>query len=220
MAKEKDVGSRRSRSDSTSCISPDHASAFNRLTTMTHRLVPLAVVAAVLSVAGCVRPATASAQAADANNNPLVADGLRQLRAATASYKSLDAAVAAGYPRTAADCIVDAHMGAMGYHHLNRAYADGKLDIAKPQMLLYERMPDSSYKLNGVEFMVPYRYWPRDSVAPVLMGQKFHHENNFKYWYLHVWAWTDNKDGLFANMNPDVQCPGGGKVYVASVDSL
>ncbi len=148
-----------------------------------------------------------------------VAEGLRQLRAATAAYKKLDAAVADGYTATA-DCIIDPHHGAMGYHHLNRAYADGKLDPTKPQFLLYERMPDSSYKLNGVEFFVPYRYWPRDSVAPVLMGQKLHHENNFKYWYLHVWAWTDNKDGVFANMNPDVHCPGGGKVYVASPDSL
>jgi hypothetical protein len=52
------------------------------------------------------------------------------------------------------------------------------------------------------------------------MGQKLHHENNFNYWYLHVWAWTDNKDGLFANMNPDVRCPGGGKVYIATPDSL
>lgn len=166
-----------------------------------------------------LRPAPACAQAANAKD-PLVADGLRQLRAATAAYKQIDGAVAAGYPRTVADCIVDEHHGAMGYHHLNREYVDGKLDLTKPEMLLYERMPDSSYKLNGVEFMVPYRYWPRDSVAPVLMGQKLHHENNFKYWYLHVWLWTENRDGLFANMNPDVQCPGGGKIYRASADSL
>ena len=108
----------------------------------------------------------------------------------------------------------------MGYHHLNRAYVDGTLDPTQPEFLLYERMPDSSYRLNGVEFIVPYRFWSRDSTPPVLMGQKLHHENNFNYWYLHVWAWTDNKDGLFANMNPDVRCPGGGKVYIATPDSL
>jgi len=151
---------------------------------------------------------------------PAIAEGLRDLRAATAPYKNLDAAVAAGYPRTVADCIVDEHHGAMGYHHLNRAYVDGTLDPTKPEFLLYERMPDSSYRLNGVEFIVPYRFWSRDSTPPVLMGQTLHHENNFNYWYLHVWAWTDNKDGLFANMNPDVRCPGGGKMYVATPDSL
>lgn len=178
-----------------------------------------AAVSAFAAAAACAHP-SAVPSAGVIVTDPLVADGLRQLRSATASYKQLDAAVAAGYPRTVATCIVDAHHGAMGYHHLNRAYVDGKLDLTKPQFLLYERMPDSSYRLNGVEFIVPYSFWSRDSVAPVLMGQKLHHENNFKYWYLHVWAWTDNKDGVFANMNPDVQCPGGGTTYTATADSL
>jgi hypothetical protein len=179
----------------------------------------IAAAAALLFAGACIGSVPASAQVANAND-PAVSDGLRQLRAATAAYKQLDAAVAVGYPRTVADCIVDERHGAMGYHHVNRGYVDGKLDPAKPEILLYERTPDGGYKLNGAEFIVPYRYWSRDSVAPVLMGQKLHHENNLNYWYLHIWAWTDNKDGLFANMNPDVHCPGGGKVYTASVDSL
>jgi hypothetical protein len=191
----------------------------NGLRTMFCRLAHIAAGAALLSVGACVHSAPASAQVADANT-PVVADGLRQLRAATAAYKQLAAAVVVGYARTSADCLVDEHHGAMGYHHVNRGYVDGKLDPAKPEILLYERTPDGGYKLNGAEFIVPYRYWSRDSVAPVLMGQKLHHENNLNYWYLHIWAWTDNKDGLFANMNPDVHCPGGGKVYTASVDSL
>lgn len=179
----------------------------------------VAAVVALVAAAGCTHSTRAPSTAVN-GDDLAVAAGLRQLRAATAPYKQLDAAVAAGYPRTVADCIVDPHHGAMGYHHLNRAYVDGTLDVTKPEFLLYERMPDSSYRLNGVEFIVPYRFWSRDSVAPVLMGQRLHHENNFNYWYLHVWAWSDNKDGLFANMNPDVRCPGGGKVYVATADSL
>jgi hypothetical protein len=188
---------------------------------MTHRLARISVPFAVLCAMGCVHAAhSAPASAALVNgDDPVVADGLRQLRAATAPYKQFAAAVAAGYSPTAA-CIVDAHHGAMGYHHVNPDYIDAKLDLARPEMLLYERMPDSSYRLNGAEFIVPYRYWSRDSVAPVLMGQKLHHENNLKYWYLHVWAWTTNPDGLFANMNPDVRCLGGGKIYIASEDSL
>ena len=183
------------------------------------RILTRSIAAAVLVSTTACTHSHASTRPAEVND-AVVVDGLRQLRAATAPYKQLDAAVAAGYPRTVADCIVDAHHGAMGYHHLNRQYVDGTLDLAKPEFLLYERMPDSSYRLNGVEFIVPYRFWSRDSVAPVLLGQKLHHENNFNYWYLHVWAWTDNKDGLFANMNPDVHCPGGGKPYTATPDSL
>lgn len=103
----------------------------------------------------------------------------------------------------------------MGYHHLNRAYLSREVDVTRPQILLYERMADSSYRLNGVEFIVPYRLWPRDSVAPVLMGQTLHREDNLKIWYLHVWAWRDNPGGMFANFHPDVRCStASSKVYV------
>jgi hypothetical protein len=186
---------------------------------MARNLARIAIGAALISAIACAHHVPAAAPG-PSESDAVVANGLRQLRAATAPYKNLDVAVAAGYVRSPADCIVDEHHGAMGYHHLNRAYADGKLDVTKPQFLLYERMPDSTYRLNGAEFFVPYRSWSRDSAPPVLMGQKLHHENNFNYWYLHVWAWTDNKDGVFANMNPDVHCPGGGKVYVATADSV
>lgn len=155
---------------------------------------------------------------AGATGDPRVADGLRQFRAATDAFHSIEAAVAVGYPRTVADCIIDEHHGAMGYHHLNRAYVDKTLDPTKPEMLLYQRMTDGSYKLNGAEFIVRYTDWPRDSTPPVLMGQTLHHEDSFKYWYLHVWGWSDNPDGMFANMNPNVTCPDGGKIYRANPD--
>lgn len=139
---------------------------------------------------------------------------LTRLRNATARFAILDSAVAAGYPRAIPDCIVHEHHGAMGYHHVNRALLTRTLDVTKPQILLYERRPDQSYRFNGVEFILPYRLYARDSVAPVLFGQRLHREDNFKYWYLHVWAWTDNPEGVFANFNPDVSCPAGtGKVY-------
>lgn len=177
------------------------------------RLVSVSL-ATVVAIFGCAKPSSRSLTRGD---DARVADGVDQLRAATRPYRSLDSAVAAGYPRTVADCIVDAHHGAMGYHHVNRAYVDAKLEIDRPEILLYERLPDSTYRLNGVEFVLPYRFWPRDSVAPVFMGQTLAREDNLKYWFLHVWAWTNNQEGLFALFNPDVACPGGtGKVYIPS----
>jgi hypothetical protein len=75
-------------------------------------------------------------------------------------------------------------------------------------------MPDSTYRLNGVEFILPYRFLPRDSAAPSIMGQRMHREDNLKFWYLHVWAWRDNPQGVFANFHPDVACGGSDrKVY-------
>jgi hypothetical protein len=145
---------------------------------------------------------TASAPASD----PQVAQALANLRTATRPYQSLDAAVAAGYPRDVTDCIVHENHGAMGFHHLNRAYVEKDISVARPQMLLYERVPGGEYRLNGVEFVIPFRFWPRDSVAPTFMGQRMKPEFNLNYWYLHVWAWKDNPQGLFADFHPTVQC--------------
>lgn len=165
----------------------------------------------LLALVACARGATPAV--ASSGNAQLDAD-LARLRSATRAFQTLDSAVAAGYPREVAACLVHEHHGAMGYHHVNRGYLTGKPSIEKPQILLYERKPDGSYKLNGVEFIIPYTLYPRDSVPPVLMGQQLHHEDNLNFWYLHVWAWTTNPDGVFANFNPTVSCPDNtGKVY-------
>jgi hypothetical protein len=174
-----------------------------------------AVVLLVLLVTACARN---SLHSVTRGNNSAAVDGVARLRAATKTFTSLDAAVAAGYKRDVKDCIVHEHHGAMGYHHLNTAYADGTLVPEHPQFLLYQRLKDGTYELTGAEFIVPYRFVPRDSAPPVLMGQKLLREDAFKYWYLHVWAWRENPDGLFADFNPNVSClPGTEKVYQRTV---
>jgi hypothetical protein len=145
-------------------------------------------------------PPAATGYAAD------ISEGLNRLRSATRPFRTLDSAVAVGYTRDVPDCLVHEHHGAMGYHHVNRSYADANVEIERPEILLYERLPNGAYRLNGVEFVVPYRAWPRDSVPPTVMGRNLKHEDNLKIWYMHVWAWTDNPNGLFADFNPNVQC--------------
>ena len=166
--------------------------------------VPSLSLAALLAGSACggSNPPVVGADAA-----PEVKAGLAELRSATAPFKQLDAAVAAGFAREVPDCLVHEHHGAMGYHHVNRGYLSADLSVVRPQILLYQRLADGSYRLNGVEFIVPYRLWPRDSVAPVLLGQQLKHEDNLKLWYLHVWAWLPNADGVFADFNPAVTCP-------------
>lgn len=134
--------------------------------------------------------------------------GLVLLRTSTAPFFSLDSAVAAGYPRTVESCLVHEHHGAMGYHHVNQALMDGSVEIDKPEILLYEKLASGEYRLNGVEYVVPYTAWSRDTVPPRVLGETMHQEDNLQFWYLHVWAWKQNPDGLFANFHPDVQCPG------------
>lgn len=173
-----------------------------------------AVLSAIAILAGCTG---GSIRSASPVHDGQVTDGLNRLRAATGAFQNLDAAVAAGYPRDVPDCLVHEHHGAMGFHHVNRSYLDTRRDIERPQILLYERLPDGKYRLNAVEFIIPYRLWPRDSVAPVIMGQQLHHEDNLKIWYLHVWAWLNNPDGLFANFNSAVSCPAASRrVYTPS----
>lgn len=161
----------------------------------------------LLALAGCA----GSVPQAGGSPDPEVTRGLEQLRTATRPFQSLDAAVAAGYARDVPDCLVHEHHGAMGFHHVNRGYLTATPTADHPQILLYERLPDGRYRLNGVEFIVPYRLWARDSLAPVLMGQRLKHEDNLKLWYLHVWAWTVNPDGVFADFNPVVSCPEGNR---------
>lgn len=175
--------------------------------------------AAIVSAALALAALTACARATSLSSftrgfDSPVTDGIARLRAATASFRSLDSAVAHGYPATVPDCLIHEHHGAMGYHHLNRALSDAKVEIEHPEILLYEKRPNGEYRLNGVEFIVPFRAWPRDSVPPQLLGMNMHREDNLKIWYMHVWAWTKNPEGLFANFNPDVAClEGTGKLY-------
>jgi hypothetical protein len=134
------------------------------------------------------------------------------VRAATAAFHNLDSAVAAGYAGEVAQCFTDSlhtpSHGGMGYHHVNRRYLDGTLDVDKPEILLYERESDGGYALNGVEYILPYRFWPRDSTPPMLMGRALFREDTRNYWYTHMWVWTENPAGLFADWNPGVGCPG------------
>ena len=137
------------------------------------------------------------------------APDLASLRNFTAAFRSVDSAAVAGYPRVVKDCLIHEHHGAMGFHHVNSALVDRALDIRHPEILLYERAQDSTYRLNAVEFIVPFRVWPPDSIPPRIMGQHLHRDTNLRIWYLHVWAWRENPNGLFANFHPDVRCPPG-----------
>lgn len=182
-----------------------------------NRLVPalsaplraLLLAGCLLSVAACAS-STGRAPAPD----PQAREAIAALREATRPFQDVAAAVRAGYAAEVAACIVHEHHGAMGYHHLNRAYIERNISVERPQFLLYERLPDGSYRLNGVEFFIPYRLWPRDSTPPVFLQQVMKREDTFQYWYLHAWVWHENPDGMFADFHPDIHCPEGArKIY-------
>jgi hypothetical protein len=156
-------------------------------------------------------PAAAFAQASRAPSDPAaygpdVERDIKRVRAATEAYKNLDAAVADGFPRTVATCLSDASSGGMGHHHTNRTRSDATVEVERPEILLYSYHPDGSYVLNGVEYIVPFRAWPKDSVPPRVMGRDMLQSEPLKLWYLHAWIWTPNEAGLFSDWNPVVAC--------------
>jgi len=126
------------------------------------------------------------------------------IRDATAGFKTTEAAEAAGYKRVT-DCVEYKPAGAMGYHFQNNALLDTTLDVDHPEVLVYEKKPDGTFKLNGVEFLVPIPAWT-STEPPRIMGQALKKADRLGIWYLHVWTWEPSPSGVFADWNPNVTC--------------
>ena len=143
---------------------------------------------------------------------------LRALRAATAQYRRVEQAEAAGY-EVASPCVSLAsddgtELAAMGYHYLNESLLfDGAVDPTAPELLLYEPTEKGRLRLVGAEFMVAADAWTSDA-PPSFEGVTFaahltpdvQHGIPFPHYDLHVWAWEPNPDGMFAPFNPQVSC--------------
>ena len=126
------------------------------------------------------------------------------IRDATAKFKTTEAAEAAGYKRVTG-CVQHQPAGAMGYHFQNNDLLDTTLDLEHPEVLVYEKMPDGTFQLNGVEFLVPISAW-KSTEPPRIMGQALIKVDSIGFWFLHVWTWKPNPSGLFAPWNPEVKC--------------
>ena len=142
--------------------------------------------------------------AAQADSARIEAD-LGRIRTATQAFRSVDAATAAGYAAVTG-CIDNGPEGAMGYHHQNEALLDDRIEVERPEMLVFERLPDGAYRLNGVEYIVPFSAHPMDREPPTVMGQALKRAPSLGIWYRHVWVWLENPSGLFADWHPGVSC--------------
>ena len=151
----------------------------------------------------------ALANSANAKATTTLAETVRQ---ATAPFKDVRKAQAAGYALLHG-CVSGPQDGAMGIHFANgRLVGDGALDASHPEALLYEPQ-HGTLQLTGVEYVVIADAWNASHQAPpVLMGQLFNYvgaPNRFglpAFYELHVWAWKSNPAGLFADWNPRVSC--------------
>lgn len=142
-----------------------------------------------------------------ANDHANVNAQLHALRQATAAYHSLDAAMAAGWDVDLTGCVAnpDPAVGAMGHHYINSdIFFDADVDPLRPDVLVYAPTPSGGRQLVAVEWVV---FTAMNPTPPQLFGQTFHLNPNIQAWVLHAWIWKPNPSGMFADFNPNVQCP-------------
>jgi hypothetical protein len=185
-----------------------------------HRLTAVAVaVAAGIGVAGTAAhahpgPSDSGSHARGHHERGLTPE-LRQVRRATRAFRDVKAAEAAGY-EAASPCESDPKYGAMGIHYGNpELVADGKLDITRPEVLVYQPTPGGRLRLGAVEYFQPDadQDLATDADRPFLFDLPFdgpmlgHNPQMPVHYDLHVGLYRHNPAGLFAMWNPRVQCP-------------
>lgn len=141
-----------------------------------------------------------------------------EARNATADFRDIEAAEAAGYTVKVADlagieCIQSAE-GTMGIHMLNPSLLDGEIDEAKPELLVYEPGFKGRMKLVALEYLVFKSDW-KGASPPALFGQEFGLTpagNRYglpDFYALHAWIFRNNPSGALAPYNPKVDCEPG-----------
>jgi hypothetical protein len=143
------------------------------------------------------------------------AEDMARARAATRRFRDVAVAREAGYAATG-ECAQDPKYGGMGIHYANPdLVADGKLDVTKPEILVYQPMPSGKLRLGAVEYLQDDadQDLATDTDRPYLFGLPFDgpmlgHEPGMPIHYdLHVWLYRHNPAGMFAAWNPRVHCP-------------
>jgi hypothetical protein len=138
---------------------------------------------------------------------------VEQVRDATRRFQDPNVALNEGYVPTFG-CVTGSSEGVMGVHFVNFGkVGDPTLDIAQPELLVYEPQPNNRFRLVAADYLVLADAWDAANPGPPqLAGQLFHYfesPNRFglpAFYTLHVWAWRDNPQGTFANWNPNVSC--------------
>ena len=90
---------------------------------------------------------------------------------------------------------------------------DGVLDPRRPEIVIYEPLPNGGRRLIGADFLVFVDAWHANNAGtPELGGQLLHlfeSPNRFglpAFYTLHVWAWKPNPTGAFVNWHSNVSC--------------
>ena len=135
------------------------------------------------------------------------------VKESTERFKDIAVAEAAGYGLQFG-CVSGSDWGAMGMHYVNFPLVlDGELDATRPEIVIYEPLPNGRLQLIGADYLVLADAWhAKHPEPPQLMGQLLHlfeAPNRFglpPFYTLHVWAWKENPLGTFVNWHKNVSC--------------
>lgn len=157
---------------------------------------------ALATLAAC-RGTTTSEVSSDLT--PAQQVSVNEVRTATSRFQDITVAKSAGYTsQYPAGCAASAD-GAQGFHYLNESLVDAKVELLKPELVMYEPQADGSMKLIGVDYIVPFTQWT-SAEPPMLLGKPFMRNEPLGVWALHIWAFRANPRGTFAMWNPSASC--------------
>lgn len=122
---------------------------------------------------------------------------LQQARAATAKYRHIEKAIAEGYED------INIVRQGMGYHFMKAELMDATFEVRKPELLVYEKLQDGSFRLVAVEYAVPIALSPNGAPEGFSgAGDVWSRNNVLGLWLQHAWVWKNNPAGVFNPTNP------------------
>jgi hypothetical protein len=139
---------------------------------------------------------------------------VKVVREATERFKDVSVAEAEEYYLNFG-CVSGSDSGAMGMHFVNMGLVgDGEIDANRPEIVIYEPLPNGKLRLIGADYLVLADAWnsKHPEGPPQIMGQLLHlfeSPNRFglpPFYTLHVWAWKENPQGTFSNWHSKVSC--------------
>ena len=184
-----------------------------------YRAAAAVAAVAILAFAACesdtasptapMQPTAAKTHTHGAHGGPVVLTpemlkAIAQVRNATAAFHDTVTSQAAGYNvQFPAGCAELAGTGGQGFHWINNNLVDDKVELLRPELIMYEPKPGGGRQLVGVDYVVPLSL---SAEPPTLLGVPFSPLPELGVWALHIWAWRPNPDGMFAMWNPTVSC--------------
>jgi hypothetical protein len=184
------------------------------------RTLGSAIVALVLTAAACTReeaepaPGTMAADSTAAQHGAAhgstalsAADSqvIAQVRRTADPFRDLAAARAAGYNKQYPEGCVQTAEGSQGFHFINEALVDDRVELNTPELVMYEPKADGSMELIGVDYVIPFDSWTA-AEPPQVLNRPMMRNEPLKVWALHIWTHRDNPSGMFAAYNPAANC--------------